>query len=134
MLHRRYAAIALRVGSAALVLTMASTPAAFARGGHDARDGHERSKGFFDGDDERSIPDCGRHDDDWDDDRHGGHGGRDRGDRLFCPNKQVLVRTDEKLCPEKPNRPAVVRKRVCCRHGSMTWCRPFRPCPPRSRS
>jgi hypothetical protein len=46
----------------------------------------------------------------------------------------VLVRTDEKLCPEKPGRPAVIRKRVCCRHGETTNCRPFRPCPPRSRS
>ena len=60
--------------------------------------------------------------------------GQDRGDRLFCPNKQVLVRIDEKTCPEKPNRPAVVRKRVCCRHGDTTNCHPFHPCPPRSQS
>jgi hypothetical protein len=65
---------------------------------------------------------------------HGSEEGHDRGDRLFCPNKQVLVRIDEKTCPEKPGRPAVVRKRVCCRHGDMTNCHPFRPCPPRSQS
>jgi hypothetical protein len=120
MLHRGFVGNALRMGTAALVLSVALTPAAFAKGGPD------KGKGF--GDDRHSIPNCSRQDDD---DRFEG---RDRGDRLFCPNKQVLVRIDEKLCPEKPGRPAVVRKRVCCRHGSLTNCRPFRPCPPRSRS
>jgi hypothetical protein len=100
------------------------TPAAFAKGGDDHKGGNDHH------DNDRSIPNCSRggHDDD---DDHDGRGGEDH---LFCPNKQVLVRIDEKTCPEKPNRPAVVRKRVCCRHGSMTNCHPFRPCPPRSRS
>ena len=124
MLHRSYVGKALRVTAAALVVSAMLAPAAFAKGG-----GSDKDKGFGK-DDRPSIPDCSRHDDDDDDDR----GGRDRGDRLFCPNKQVVVRIDEKICPEKPGRPAVVRKRVCCRHGSMTNCRPFRPCPPRSRS
>jgi hypothetical protein len=109
----------LKMATAALVLSLVVSPSAFAKGGPDKGDRHD--------DDHRSIPNCSRgHDND---DERGG-----RGDRLFCPNKQVLVRTDEKLCPEKPGRPAVVRKRVCCRHGSMTNCHPFRPCPPRSRS
>lgn len=120
MLHRSFVGKALRATTAALVLSMALAPTAFAKGGP------EKGKGG--GDDDRNIPNCSRHDEDNDDD------GRDRGDRLFCPNKQVLVRIDEKICPEKPGRPAVVRKRVCCRHGSMTNCHPFRPCPPRSRS
>jgi hypothetical protein len=118
MLHRVFAGGMLRVAAAALLLSLATVPSAFAKGGSD--------KG--DDDDRRSIPDCSRHDDDRDDERN------DHGDRLFCPGKQVLVRTDEKLCPEKPGRPAVVRKRVCCRHHSVTNCHPFRPCPPRSRS
>ena len=108
-----------RVVTAALLLSLTVSPSAFAKGGSD--------KGDRD-DDHRSVPNCSRgHDEDDDRDGRGG-------DRLFCPNKQVLVRTDEKLCPEKPGRPAVIRKRVCCRHGSMTNCHPFRPCPPRSRS
>jgi hypothetical protein len=109
----------LRVAAAALALSLVTVPSAFAKAGPDK--GHD--------DDHRSIPNCSRHDDDRDDDH--GRGGEDH---LFCPNKQVLVRTDEKLCPEKPGRPAVIRKRVCCRHGNLTNCRPFRPCPPRSRS
>ena len=120
MLHRISVGGVLRVATAALVLSLAVSPAAFAKGG--GNDGPNKGKN-----DEHSIPDCSRHDEDNDD-------GPGRGDRLFCPNKQVLVRIDEKLCPEKPGRPAVVRKRVCCRHGSMTNCHPFRPCPPRSRS
>ena len=123
MLHGTFVGKALRATTAALVLSMAVAPGAFAKGDSD--------KGRGGGNDDRNIPNCSRHDDDDDDDRFEG---RDRGDRLFCPNKQVLVRTDEKICPEKPGRPAVVRKRVCCRHGSLTNCRPFRPCPPRSRS
>ena len=118
MLHRVFAGGMLRVAAAALLLSLATVPSAFAKGGSDKGNDEDR----------RSIPDCSRHDGDGDDERS------DRGDRLFCPNKQVLVRTDEKLCPEKPGRPAVVRKRVCCRHGSITNCHPFRPCPPRSRS
>jgi hypothetical protein len=121
MLHRSYVGKALRVATAALVMSVALAPAAFAKGG-----GPDKGKGFGDGNDQ-SIPNCSREADDAD-----GH--ENRGDRLFCPNKQTLVRIDEKLCPEKPGRPAVVRKRVCCRHGSMTNCHPFRPCPPRSRS
>lgn len=120
MLHRRYVGKALRVATAALVLSAVMTPAAFAKGGPD------KGKGF--GDEKQSIPNCSRFGDGDHDDGPG------RGDRLFCPNKQVLVRTDEKICPEQPGRPAVVRKRVCCRHGDMTNCHPFRPCPPRSRS
>ena len=122
MLHRGFVGRALLVAAAALVVGAASTPTAFARGGPD------KDKGFG-RDDRHSIPDCSRGDDDDDDSWW-----HDRGDRLFCPNKQALVRIDSKICPEKPGRPAVVRKRVCCRHGSMTNCRPFRPCPPRSRS
>lgn len=117
MLHRNFVGKAFRVATAALVLSLALTPAAFAKGGPD------KGKGGGDGD--RTIPNCSRQNDD---------DGEGRGDRLFCPNKQVLVRTDEKVCPEKPGQPAVVRKRVCCRHGDMTNCHPFRPCPPRSRS
>ena len=108
----------VRVATAALVLSLAVTPSAFAKGGPDK--GHD--------DDRRAIPDCRR---DHDDDDDHGRGGEDK---LTCPNKQVLVRTDEKLCPEKPGRPAVSRTRICCRHGDMTNCRPFHPCPPRSRS
>ena len=107
-----------RVATAALVLSLVAAPSAFAKGGPNKGKGHD--------DDRRAIPDCSRHDDD--------DHGRAGEDKLFCPNKQVLVRTDEKLCPEKPGRPAVIRKRVCCRHGETTNCRPFRPCPPRSRS
>jgi len=110
----------LRVVTAALVLSLAVAPSAFAKGGSDQGDRD---------DDHRSVPNCSRGHDDDDDDRDGRHG-----DRLFCPGKQVLVRIDEKLCPEKPGRPAVVRKRVCCRHAQTTNCHPFRPCPPRSRS
>jgi len=55
-------------------------------------------------------------------------------DKLDCPGKQVVVRTDEKLCPDKPGRPAVLLKRVCCQSNGATYCRPFHPCPPRSRS
>jgi hypothetical protein len=117
MLHRNWSiGGTLRVATAALMIGLVVSPAAFAKGKNDEK---------------HSVPNCSRgnqgHDDDDDE-------GRDRGDRLFCPNKQVLVRIDEKLCPEKPGRPAVVRKRVCCRHGSLTNCHPFRPCPPRSRS
>lgn len=119
MLDRIFVGGVLRVATAALVLGLAVTPSAFAKGGP--------GKGHDD-DERRSIPDCSRHDDD---DDHEGRGGDDK---LSCPNKQVLVRTDEKLCPEKPGRPAVIRKRVCCQHGETTSCRPFRPCPPRSRS
>ena len=109
----------VRVLTAALVLVLAVTPSAFAKGGPDK--GH-------DDDDRRAIPDC-RRDHDGDDDH-----GRGGDDKLTCPNKQVVVRIDDKLCPEKPGRPAVIRQRVCCRHGETTNCRPFRPCPPRSRS
>lgn len=120
MSKRVFAGGVVRLVMGALVLSLVTAPAAFAKG-------NDNNKGG--GKEDRSIPDCSRggHDDNDDE-------GRDRGDRLFCPNKQVLVRIDEKVCPEKPNRPAVVRKRVCCRHGSMTNCHPFRPCPPRSRS
>ena len=110
----------LKMATAALVLSLAVSPSAFAKGGPDQGDRHD--------DDHRSIPNCSRGQDDDGDERE------NRGDRLFCPKKQVLVRTDEKLCPEKPGRPAVVRKRVCCRHGETTNCHPFRPCPPRSPS
>jgi hypothetical protein len=103
--------------TAALVLSLAVTPSAFAKGGPDK--GHD--------DERRAIPDCRRDRDDDDHDRGGE-------DKVTCPNKQVLVRTDEKECPEKPGRPAVIRKRVCCRHGELTNCHPFHPCPPRSRS
>lgn len=112
MLNRVFTGVA----TAAVALSLALAPPAFAKGGHD--------KGR--GDDRTSIPDCSRERDDDD--------GRAGQDRLVCPNKQVLVRIDEKLCPEKPGRPAVVRKRICCRHGTLTNCRPFRPCPSRSRS
>ena len=120
MLHRSFVGGVVRVATAALILSMTVAPPAFAKGGPDKGGGRD--------DDKHAIPDCSRHGDDRDDDD------RDRGDRLFCPNKQVLVRIDEKTCPEKPGRPAVVRKRVCCRHGDMTNCHPFRPCPPRSPS
>jgi hypothetical protein len=123
MLHRRFVGGALRVATAALVLSIAITPTAFAKGGPGKGDDGP-------GNDKQSVPNCNRGNQSHDDDDEG----RDRGDRLFCPNKQVLVRIDEKLCPEKPGRPAVIRKRVCCRHGDMTNCHPFRPCPPRSRS
>ena len=94
-----------RVVTAALVLSLAVAPSAFAKGGP--------NKGDRD-DDHRSVPNCSRgHGHDGDDDDHDGGDG----DHLFCPKKQVLVRTDEKLCPETPGRPAVIRKRVCCRHG-----------------
>jgi hypothetical protein len=120
MLDRVLVGGMLRVAAAALVLSLATAPSAFAKGGPDNGKGHD--------DDHRSIPNCSRHDDDRDDD------GRDGDNHLTCPNKQVLVRTDEKTCPDKPGRPAVVRKRACCRHGNLTNCHPFRPCPPRSRS
>lgn len=113
-----------RVATTALALSLVLTPAAFAKGGPDkGGKGHD--------DDKHSVPNCSRGNHDNDDDDGPGRGGEDK---LFCPNKQVVVRTDEKLCPEKPGRPAVIRKRVCCRHGDTTNCRPFRPCPPRSRS
>lgn len=111
----------LKMATAALVLSLAVSPSAFAKGGPDKGDRHD--------DDHRSIPNCSRGHDDDDD-----HGGRDGDNHLSCPNKQVLVRIDEKLCPEKPGQPAVVRKRACCRHGETTNCHPFHPCPPRSRS
>ncbi len=114
----------VRLAAGALALSLVMTPAAFAKGNDKGSGDHGKS--------EQSIPNCSRgggHDADDDD-----GDGRDRGDRLFCPNKQILVRIDEKQCPDKPGRPAVVRKRVCCRHGDMTNCHPFRPCPPRSRS
>jgi hypothetical protein len=123
MLHRNWSiGGTLRVATAALMLSIAVAPGAFAKGGP----GPDKGKN----DEKQSVPNCNRGNQGHDDDD-----GRDNnGDRLFCPNKQVLVRIDEKLCPEKPGRPAVVRKRVCCRHGDMTNCHPFRPCPPRSRS
>ena len=121
MLHRNWSiGGTLRVATAALMIGLVMTPPAFAKGGPDKGNNDEK----------QSVPNCNR--------GTGGGGvdedGPGRGDRLFCPNTQVLVRIDEKLCPEKPGRPAVVRKRVCCRHGDMTNCHPFRPCPPRSRS
>jgi hypothetical protein len=108
-----------RLVAGALALNLVLAPVAFAKGGNEGN-----GKG---GGNDSAIPNWSRHDDG--DDEH-----ENRGDRLFCPNKQVLVRIDEKTCPEKPGQPAVVRKRVCCRHGDMTNCHPFRPCPPRSRS
>ncbi len=108
------------MGAAALALSLAIAPSAFAKG--------DNGKG---NDDHRSVPNCSKHDDGEGDDDRGG-GGDDN--HLTCPNKQILVRIDEKLCPDKPGRPAVVRKRACCRHGDMTNCHPFRPCPPNSRS
>ncbi len=118
MLHRGFVGGVVRAATAALVLSLVIAPPAFAKGGPE-NGGHD--------DDKRAIPDCSRHDDDRD-------GGRDGDNHLTCPNKQVLVRIDEKLCPDKPGRPAVIRKRACCRHGNLTNCHPFRPCPPRSRS
>jgi len=121
MLERVFVGGAWRVAAAALALSLATAPSAFAKGGPDNGKGN----------DNRAVPNCSRHDDgDHDDDRGGG--GDDN--HLTCPNKQILVRIDEKLCPDKPGRPAVVRKRACCRHGDMTNCHPFRPCPPNSRS
>jgi hypothetical protein len=108
----------VRLVAGALAVSLVMAPAAFAKGGSDKGDPGSG----------RTIPNCSRGQDDADDE-HENHG-----DRLFCPNKQVLVRIDEKQCPDKPGRPAVVRKRVCCRHGDMTNCHPFRPCPPRSPS
>jgi len=111
----------VRLAAGALALSLVMAPAAFAKGPDKGSGDHGKN--------EQSIPNCSR---------GGGHDadddGGDRGDRLFCPNKQILVRIDEKQCPDKPGRPAVVRKRVCCRHGDMTNCHPFHPCPPRSRS
>jgi hypothetical protein len=125
MLHRNWSiGGTLRVATAAFMLgLLVMPPPAFAKGGP----GPDKGKH----DDKHSVPNCNRGNQcDHDDDRPGRAGE----DKLFCPNKQVVVRIDEKLCPEKPGRPAVIRKRVCCRHGSLTNCRPFRPCPPRSRS
>ena len=119
MLHRVSVGGVLRIATAALFLSLAVSPAAFAKG---------NDNGPRKNDDKHSIPDCSRHDDD-----HDGPG-RAHEDPLFCPNKQVVVRIDEKTCPEKPGQPVVIRKRVCCLHGDTTSCRPFRPCPPRSRS
>lgn len=108
----------VRLMAGALMLSLVMAPAAFAKG-------NDNNKG---GGNDRPIPNCSRHDDDGDNEGRGGE------DHLFCPNKQVLVRIDEKTCPEKPGRPAAVRKRVCCRHGDTTNCHPFHPCPPRSQS
>jgi hypothetical protein len=124
MSKRVFAGGVVRLVAGALALSLVLAPAAFAKG-------NDNGKGGDHGKDDRSIPNCSRggHEDDGDD--RGGGGGEDH---LFCPNKQVLVRIDEKTCPDKPGRPAVVQKRVCCRHGDMTNCHPFHPCPPRSRS
>jgi hypothetical protein len=124
MLHRNWSiGGTLRVATAALMIGLVVSPAAFAKGGPGPDKGNN--------DDKHSVPNCNRGNQGNDDDDEPGRAGEDK---LFCPNKQVVVRIDEKLCPEKPGRPAVIRKRVCCRHGDMTNCRPFRPCPPRSRS
>ena len=54
-------------------------------------------------------------------------------DDLTCPNKQVVVRIDEKACPPTPKRPLHVVKRVCCQRPSgQISCHPFHPCPPNS--
>jgi hypothetical protein len=106
------------MGAAAFALSLVIAPSAFAKG--------DNGKG---NDDHRPVPSVSHHDD-GDDDRN--NGGEDN--HLTCPNKQILVRIDEKLCPDKPGRPAVVRKRACCRHGDTTNCHPFHPCPPNSRS
>lgn len=120
MLHRLLTVGTLRVAAAALALSLATVPSAFAKGGPaDGGKGNDHGN--------RAIPDCSRHDDQ----RDGDIGGEDK---LTCPGHHVLVRTEQKLCPDKPGRPAVVRKRVCCQHGTMISCRPFRPCPPRSPS
>jgi hypothetical protein len=113
----------LRVATAALMIGLVASPAAFAKGGAGSDNGKN--------DDKHSIPNCSRGNESNDDNDGPGRAGEDK---LDCPNKQVVVRIDDKLCPEKPGRPAVIRQRVCCRHGNLTNCRPFRPCPPRSRS
>lgn len=126
MLDRVFRGRMLRVAAAAFIVSLAVTPAAFAKGGND-NGGHNDNGGR--NDDHRSIPNCSRdrHDDD-----HGGRGGGMN--HLKCPGKQVVVRTDEKVCPEKPNRPASLSKRVCCKTPRYTYCHSFPPCPPRSRS
>ena len=102
MLHRAFVGGFIWAVAAAILLSLAAAPSAFAMG--------DNSSG------------------DWGDDVRGSANGP------FCPHKQVLVRTEEKVCPEEPGRPAVVLQRVCCRHGNTTDCQPFRPCPPRSHS
>ena len=119
MSKRVFAGGVVRLVAGAFVLSLWVAPAALAKGNDGGNHGNDKS-----------IPNCSK---------GGGHDAGDddhdnNGDRLFCPNKQVLVSIDEKTCPDKPGRPAVVRKRVCCRHGDTTNCHPFRPCPPRSRS
>jgi hypothetical protein len=119
MMHRVWSGGTSRIATAALVLSLAIAPSALAKGGPD--------KGGFDKGNDHAIPDCSRASDDDHPDFAGG-------DKLTCPGHQTLVRTEEKPCPEKPGRPALIRKRVCCQHGDTVSCRPFRPCPPRSPS
>jgi hypothetical protein len=115
----------LRVAIAAVALSLAVAPTAFAKNG-----------GFFDNnkgnnghdDDRAAIPNCSRAR--GDDDHDGGRGPHD----TSCPGNQVLVRIDEKVCPDKPNRPSSIVKRACCQTHGTTYCHPFHPCPPRSRS
>jgi len=118
MLNRGFFKGTCRVAALTLALAATSAAPAFAKGGDDNHG---------------STPGCSRGHDGGDDDGDGDDRGGG-GDHLFCPNHQVLVRIDDKICPDKPGRPAVVRKRVCCRHGTLTNCHPFRPCPPRSAS
>ena len=73
--------------------------------------------------------DDGDHDEDGEsDDLHGD-------DSLRCNGRQEIVRVEEKVCPPRPHRSAIVVKRACCRNpAGKVHCRGFRQCPNRSPS
>jgi hypothetical protein len=62
-----------------------------------------------------------------DDDDFGGGG---RKNDLTCPGKHTLVRIDEKICEPTPDRPLIIRKRVCCQNpAGKVHCDHFEHCP-----
>jgi hypothetical protein len=125
MLKRVFRGETLRMAVAAIALSLAVAPTAFAKNGGGFFD--NKDKGNDHGND-RAIPNCSRgRDNDRDGGEHGQH-------LTSCPGNQVLVRIDEKVCPDKPNRPSSIVKRACCQTHGTTYCHPFHPCPPRSRS
>jgi hypothetical protein len=124
MLKHVFRGRTLRVAVAAFALSLAVAPTAFAKNGGGFFD--NKGKGN-DHDNDRAIPNCSRGRDNDNDGQHGQH-------LTSCPGNQVLVRVDEKVCPDKPNRPSSIVKRACCQTHGTTYCHPFHPCPPRSHS
>ena len=51
-------------------------------------------------------------------------------DTETCGKAQTLVRIEEKECPARPNRPAFIVKRACCKNpAGRTHCNHMPHCP-----